>query len=146
RVHSRLASRTHEISRPLAAKLGGGESLRTLRAVRVRAERKGIRRAARQATAPRTFRRPAAPLQAAPLRERAQRLVAHSALTVRSTPADFSIWGRWRFEPKLQQTSLLLLRRLRRRRRTAGIPQPTRHGLVQGTAAQARRIQPPPVC
>jgi len=46
-VHSRLASRTRQVSRPLAPKFGGGKSLRTLRAVRVRDERKGIRRSAR---------------------------------------------------------------------------------------------------
>src|SRR5207245_11106852 len=75
-VHSRLASRARQVSRPLAPKPGGGESLRTLRAVRVRAERKGIRRTARQTTASGTFRWPTAPVEAPPLRDRTQRLVA----------------------------------------------------------------------
>src|SRR5262245_7198312 len=109
RVHSLLASRTHGISRPLVSKPSRGEPLRALRAVRVRGKRKGICRAARQTTASRTFRRPAAPVQAAALRQRTQRLVAHPAFTVRPAPADFPVWGRWRFEPKLQQTSLFLL-------------------------------------
>src|SRR5262249_58165448 len=76
-VHPLLASRTYGISRPLVSKPSRGEPLRALRAVRVRVERKGIRRAARQTIASGTFRWPAAPVQAAPLRERTQRLVPH---------------------------------------------------------------------
>src|SRR5262249_47585299 len=141
-AHSLLAPRTYRISRPLVSKPSRGEPLRALRAVRVRGERKGIRRAARQTIASGAFRWPAAPIQAAPLREPAQRLVAHPAFAVRPTPADFPVWGRWRFQPKLQQTSLFLLRRLRHRRRTAAIPQQTWHDLVPGATAQARRVQP----
>src|SRR5262249_36608575 len=142
---SLLASRTYEISRPLASKLSGGKSLRTLRAVRVRAERKGIRRAARQTTASSTFRwRPATPVQAAPLRERTQCLVAHPSFTVRSPQTDFSIWNGWGFEPKPQQTAFLLLRRLRRRGGTPPPPQQPRQGVVQGISPQAGRVHPPP--
>src|SRR5262249_31487311 len=140
--HSLWSPRIYGFSPPPSPNPSRGEPLRALRAVRVRVERKGIRRAARQTIASGTFRWPAAPVQAAPLRERTQRLVAHPAFAVRPTPADFPVWGRWRFEPELQQTSLFLLRRLRRRRRTARIPQPTWHDLVPGATAQARRVQP----
>src|SRR5262249_29773406 len=47
RVHSLLASRTYGISRPLVSKPSRGEPLCALRAIRVRGERKGIRRSAR---------------------------------------------------------------------------------------------------
>jgi hypothetical protein len=70
------------------------ESPQILRAVRVWGERKGIRHSARQTIAPSTFRWwPTTRVQTASLRERTQWLVAYSAFAVRSTPADFSVWG-----------------------------------------------------